>query len=236
VLELRNVVKRYPVGSAGSILAVSDVSLSIPPGEMIALYGPSGSGKSTLLHIAAAVMRPDAGDVLVEGRSIVSLSEREAAEYRMSRLGFVRQSLDLIPGASALDNAALKLIGHLPRRDAHREVGPLLDRLGLAERLAQRSENLSMGERQRVLIARAISTRPGVLLADEPTGSLDTERGREVLEQLLAYCRERPAAVLLVTHDPQAAAYADHTYTLRDGRLLPTGAPEPAPGSDMSMV
>lgn len=236
MLELCNVVKRYPLGPTGSVPAVSDVSLSISAGEMIALYGPSGSGKSTLLQIAAAVIKPDAGDVLVDGQSIVSLSEREAADYRMSRLGFVRQSLDLIPGATALDNAALKLIGRLPRRNAYREVGPLLDRLGLAERLTQRSENLSMGERQRVLIARAISTRPGLLLADEPTGSLDTERGQEVLEQLLAYCRERPAAVLLVTHDPRAAAYADHTYTLRDGRLLAVEAPETAPGSDMSVV
>lgn len=236
MIELRNVVKRYPVGATGSILAVSNVSLSICAGEMIALYGPSGSGKSTLLHIAAAVMKPDAGDVLVEGQSIVSLSEREAADYRMSRLGFVRQSLDLIPGATALDNAALKLIGRLPRRDAYREVGPLLDRLGLAKRLTQRSEHLSMGERQRVLIARAISTRPGVLLADEPTGSLDTERGREVLGQLRVYCRERPAAVLLVTHDPQAAAYADRTYALRDGHLLQTAVPEPATGPGIGVA
>lgn len=236
MLELRDVVKRYPVGATGSILAVSDVSLSIAAGEMIALYGPSGSGKSTLLQIAAAVMKPDAGDILVDGQSIVSLTEREAADYRMSRLGFIRQSLDLIPGATALDNAALKLIGRLSKREAHREVGPLLDRLGLTERLTHRAENLSMGERQRVLIARAISTNPGLLLADEPTGSLDTERGREVLGQLLVYCRERPAAVLLVTHDPQAAAFADRIYTLRDGCLLQTEAPEPAPGSGVSVV
>jgi putative ABC transport system ATP-binding protein len=236
VLELHDVVKRYPVGAAGSILAVSGVSLSIAAGEMIALYGPSGSGKSTLLQIAAAVLKPDSGDVSVDGQSIVSLSEREAADYRMSRLGFVRQSLDLIPGATALDNAALKLIGRVPRREAYREVGPLLDGLGLAGRLDQRSEDLSMGERQRVLIARAISTRPSVVLADEPTGSLDTERGCEVLGQLRAYCHERPAAVLLVTHDPQAAAYADRTYTLRDGRLSRRAAPEPLAGSDMSVV
>jgi putative ABC transport system ATP-binding protein len=236
VLELRRVVKRYPGGPAGSILAVAGVSLSINHGEVVALYGPSGSGKSTLLQIAAAVLRPDSGDVVVDGKSIVSLSEDEAAEYRMRRLGFIRQSLDLLPGASVLDNAALKLIGEQPRRTAHRQVGPVLERLGLGERLNHMAENLSMGERQRVLIARAISTHPSLLLADEPTGSLDTERGTEVLQQLLAYCRDQPAALLLVTHDPKAASFADRSLTLSDGRLLDLPAPQPAAEPDTNRV
>jgi putative ABC transport system ATP-binding protein len=220
VLELCELVKRYAVGEAGTVSAVDGVSLSVAAGELVALYGPSGSGKSTLLMLAAAVMRPDSGTVLVRGREISALAAREAAHYRMHELGYVRQSLDLIPGASALDNAALKLLGRpLSVREARRRVEPLLVRLGLRERLEHRAEQLSMGERQRVMIARALSTEPRLLLADEPTGSLDTERGGEVLGLIGELCHERGIAALLVTHDPEAAAHADRVHTLRDGRL-----------------
>jgi putative ABC transport system ATP-binding protein len=226
VLEFREVTKRYSIGTADSILAVADVSLSVSRGELAALYGPSGSGKSTLLLLAAAVLTPDTGDVLVDGRSVSKLSPRDAARYRMDELGFVRQSLDLIPGATTLENAALKLIGdgHTVR-EAHRAVAPMLERLGLGHRLNQHADALSMGERQRVMIARALSTDPCVVLADEPTGNLDTERGKEVLGLLRDLCRERSIAVLLVTHDPQAAGVADKRYNLRDGHLsLAAGA------------
>jgi putative ABC transport system ATP-binding protein len=219
VLELRELVKRYPVGTE-LVNAVDGVSLSVSAGELVALYGPSGSGKTTLLLLTAAVLRPDSGCVLLDGREISSLSAAGAARYRMRELGFVRQSLDMVPGASALDNAALKLVGDSLRlREARRHVEPLLRKLGLGERLGHRVEQLSMGERQRVMIARALSTEPKLILADEPTGSLDTERGREVLALLSELCRDREIAVLLVTHDPEAAAYADRVHTLRDGKL-----------------
>jgi putative ABC transport system ATP-binding protein len=220
VLELRELVKRYAVGEAEPVNAVDRVSLSIAEGELVALYGPSGSGKTTLLMMAAAVLRPDSGSVLVGGRDVSVLSARESARYRMRELGFIRQSLDLIPGATALDNAAMKLLGRPAGvREARRRVEPLLTRLGLGERLTSRAEQLSMGERQRVMIARALSTDPKLVLADEPTGSLDSERGGEVLALLSGLCRERGIAVLLVTHDPLAAAYADRVHSLRDGRL-----------------
>ncbi len=220
MLQLQDLVKRYAQGDAEPVNAVDGVSLSISAGELVALYGPSGSGKTTLLMMAAAVLRPDSGSVSVAGRDVSSLPAREAARYRMQELGFVRQSPDLIPGASALDNAALKLLGKPAGvREARRRVEPLLVRLGLGERLSHRSEQLSMGERQRVMIARALSTDPKLVLADEPTGSLDTERGREVLALLSELCRTRGIAVLLVTHDSEAAAYADRVQTLRDGRL-----------------
>jgi putative ABC transport system ATP-binding protein len=220
VLELRELVKHYAVGEADAVSAVDGVSLSVAAGELVALYGPSGSGKSTLLMLAAAVMRPDSGTVLVGGREVSSLGASEAAHYRMCELGYVRQSLDLIPGASALDNAALKLLGRPSGvREARRRVEPLLVRLGLGDRLEHRAEQLSMGERQRVMIARALSTDPQLVLADEPTGSLDSERGREVLALMGELCHERGIAVLLVTHDPEAAAYADRVHMLRDGRL-----------------
>jgi putative ABC transport system ATP-binding protein len=229
VLELRELVKHYQVGTAEPVLAVDGVSLSVAPGELVALYGPSGSGKSTLLMLAAAVLRPDSGEVVLDGRDVASFAPRDAASYRMHDVGFVRQSADLIPGASALDNAALKLLGRRASvREAHRTVEPLLVRLGLGERLKHRSEALSMGERQRVMIARALSTEPRLVLADEPTGNLDTARGREVLEMLSGLCRERAIAVLLVTHDPQATTYADRALTLKDGQLGPPPSAERA--------
>jgi putative ABC transport system ATP-binding protein len=219
MLELHDVVKHYRVGEGEIVRAVDGVSLSVARGELVALYGPSGSGKTTLLMLIAGLLSPDSGSVMVNGHDVFELSERERAYYRRSELGFIRQSLDLIPGVRADDNAALKLLATSGRRDAQRMVGPLLERLGLDGRALQRAEQLSMGERQRVMIARALSTQPGLVLADEPTGSLDTDRGMEVLALLSDICHERGVAVLLVTHDPRAAGLADRVRVLRDGRL-----------------
>jgi putative ABC transport system ATP-binding protein len=220
MLELRQLVKHFPVASGAPVRAVDDISLCLPAGEFVALYGPSGSGKTTLLMLIAALLRPDAGAVLLGERDVSKLSDDDAARYRLHDLGFVRQSLNLIPGATALDNAALKLMGtDVGAREARRRIVPLIERLGLGERCEHRAEQLSMGERQRVMIARALSTDPKLLLADEPTGSLDSERGSQVLALLAETCRERNVAVLLVTHDPRAAAFADRVFSLRDGRL-----------------
>jgi putative ABC transport system ATP-binding protein len=233
VLELRDVVKRYRQGEGPPINAVDGVSLSVSAGELVALYGPSGSGKTTLLMMVAAMLQPDSGSLLFAGREITSLSASAAAHYRMHELGFVRQSLELIPGASALDNAALKLLGKpATAREARRRVAPLLARLGLGERLDHRADQLSMGERQRVMIARALSTEPKLVLADEPTGNLDSARGRETLALLGELCRELGTAVLLVTHDPEAVAYADRVHTLRDGRLTDERPVLPGPFGD----
>jgi putative ABC transport system ATP-binding protein len=221
MLELRDLVKHYQSGDGEIVRAVDGVSTSISAGELVALYGPSGSGKTTLLMLIAALLRPDAGAVLMDGRDVCELSDAAAARYRLHELGFVRQSLNLVPGVSALDNAALKLLGvDIGAREAHRRVMPLLERLGLRQRAKHRAEQLSMGERQRVMIARALSTEPKLLLADEPTGSLDSARSHEVLGLLTEVCREREVAVLLVTHDPQAAGYADRVHALLDGKLV----------------
>jgi putative ABC transport system ATP-binding protein len=228
MLELRDLVKHYHSGDGEVVRAVDGVSTAIAPGELVALYGPSGSGKTTLLMLIAALLRPDAGTVLMDGRDVSELSDTEAARYRLHELGFVRQSLKLVPGVSALDNAALKLLGSdMGAREAHRRVMPLLERLGLCARAKHRAEQLSMGERQRVMIARALSTEPKLLLADEPTGSLDSARSREVLGLLTDVCREREVAVMLVTHDPQAAGYADRVHALLDGKLADY-RPDPA--------
>ena len=221
MLELRDLVKHYRSGDGETVRAVDGVSMSISTGELVALYGPSGSGKTTLLMLIAALLRPDAGAVLIDGRDVCELSDGDAARYRLHELGFVRQSLNLVPGVSALDNAALKLLGvDIGAREAHRRVMPLLERLGLEQRAKHRAEQLSMGERQRVMIARALSTEPKLLLADEPTGSLDSARSREVLGLLTEVCRERGVSVMLVTHDPQAARYADRVHALLDGKLI----------------
>src|SRR5467141_1014603 len=133
---------------------------------MVALYGPSGSGKTTLLLMIATLLAPTSGEVWIAGRDVSSLSEREASHFRLAQLGFIRQNFDLLPGVSAIDNAVLKLLKSVRWREAHREITPLLQRLGLSERLSHRAETLSMGERQRVMIARALSTGPSLLLAD----------------------------------------------------------------------
>jgi putative ABC transport system ATP-binding protein len=219
LLELRDLVKHYPAIGGEPVRAVDGVSLKVEPGEMVALYGPSGSGKTTLLLMVATLLAPTSGAVLIGGRDVSSLSEREASHFRLSELGFIRQNFDLLPGVTAIDNAVLKLLKSMRWRDAHRQIAPLLERLGLGQRLEHRAELLSMGERQRVMIARALSTEPRLLLADEPTGSLDSQRGREVLELLTELCREHQVAIVLVSHDPQAAAYADRVYALRDGKL-----------------
>jgi putative ABC transport system ATP-binding protein len=229
-LEFRDVVKDYRTGPE-TVRAVNRVSLRIDPGELVALFGPSGSGKSTLLMIAAAVLSPDSGAVYVNGRDVTTLSSQEAAAYRMRELGFISQAIDLLEGADALTNAALKLYGLGMRvGPANRRVARMLEAVGLGARLKHRPYELSMGERQRVMIVRALSTEPRVVLADEPTGALDSERTTEVLELLRTVTTERQIATLLVTHDPQAADYADRLYMLRDGTLARTEHPAmPAP-------
>ncbi len=226
MLELRDLVKHYPAVGGEPVRAVDGVTLSVDAGEMVALYGPSGSGKTTLLLMIATLLEPTSGEISIAGRALAGLSEREASDFRMARLGFIRQNFDLLPGVSAIDNAVLKLLKTVRWREAHRQIAPLLERLGLGERLDHRAETLSMGERQRVMIARALSTEPALLLADEPTGSLDSQRSGEVLELLRELCRERGVAVVLVSHDPLAAAYADRVFALRDGKL---SAYEPEP-------
>jgi putative ABC transport system ATP-binding protein len=219
-LELREVVKRYPGADATGVEAVKRVSLTVSPGEFVALYGPSGSGKTTLLLMAAGLLAPDAGAVLFGERDLAEFSEREAALYRRRELGFVFQSFHLVPGASALENAAVKLLGDgWTLSEACAAARPWLERVGLSARLEHASDRLSMGERQRVAIARALCNEPRLLLADEPTGNLDSERGRQLLSLLRDLCHERELSVLLATHDPQASALADRVHTLRDGEL-----------------
>jgi putative ABC transport system ATP-binding protein len=219
-LELREVVKHYPSGGGEIVRAVDGLSLTVSPGEFVAMYGPSGSGKTTLLLLAAALIAPEAGRVLFDGRDVSALSEREGARYRLRDVGFVFQSFHLMPNTSALDNATIKLTAEgLKLSEARRRARPWLERLGLGKRSEHTPERLSMGERQRVAIARALVNEPRLLLADEPTGNLDSRRGRETLELLRDICHERDIPGLLVTHDPDARELMDRAYTLCDGHL-----------------
>jgi len=217
MLETRDLVKHYQVGRE-TIRAVDRVSLSSAAGEFVALYGPSGSGKSTLIDLVAGFQAPDQGTVLVDGRDIAELSENEHAEYLLRVLGIIGQPSELLPAALARENAALKLLRADPR-NATRLIEPLLVELGLGDRMKQPTNKLSMGERQRVMIAQALATEPRLVLADEPTGNLDTRRSREVLGLIRSLCRDRNTAVLLATHDPQAVAFADRVHELCDGHL-----------------
>lgn len=227
VLELDGLVKHYN-GFGGEIVrAVDDVNLTVAAGEIVAVHGPSGSGKSTMLMLAAALMVPDAGVVRFAGEDVAKYGEREAADYQRREIGFVYQSFHLMPGVPAVENAAIKLLAdRVSLKQARREAVVWLERVGLGERLDHTPDRLSGGERQRVAIARALVNRPQMILADEPTGSLDTQRGGEILALLAEICHTQQAAMLLVTHDPQAAAIADRVCTLRDGRLI-MGRPTP---------
>ncbi|HEX5308039.1 MAG TPA: ABC transporter ATP-binding protein [Solirubrobacteraceae bacterium] len=220
LLQLNDVVKHYR-GAGESVRAIDGVSLALEPGELMALHGPSGSGKTTLLLLAAALLRPDAGTIHFDGRELARLSEGEACEYLHRDVGFVHQGPQLMPRVSALENTAMKLLlGGLGMREAQARALPWLRRVGLADSCQRTPEQLSAGERQRVAIARALTGKPRLVLADEPTGNLDSARSLEIVELLAAVAHEGGAAVLLVTHDVEAAGVADRFCTLRDGKLL----------------
>ena len=203
-----------------AVHALRDVDLTIAPGEFVAVMGPSGSGKSTLLHLVGGLDRPDTGEVRIEGEPLAGMNDGALAELRRRRIGFVLQFFNLFPLLSAIENVAFPLLLD-GRRDALALAGDALARVGLAARAEHRPGALSGGEQQRVAVARALVTRPAVVLADEPTGSLDTLAGEDVL-RLLRAAADDGHAVMLITHDAPAAAYADRVVRLRDGAVVPS--------------
>jgi putative ABC transport system ATP-binding protein len=218
-LELREVVKHYTSGLE-VVRAVDGASLVVEPGEFVALYGPSGSGKSTLLRIAGTLMRPDRGAVWFDGNDVSLLTGRAAARHRRHNVGFVFQMFKLAAGATALENAAVKLVfDGMSLREAKEQARPWIERVGLSERAEHLPGQLSVGEQQRVAVARALVNDPRLLLVDEPTASVDARRGRAILQMLRDIGRERSIPVLLVTHDLSAAELVDRVHTLSDGRL-----------------
>jgi putative ABC transport system ATP-binding protein len=226
-LELERVVKHYR-GAGEQVRAVDGVDLAIEPGEMVALHGPSGSGKTTLLLLIARLLEPDRGAIRFAGRDLSSLSEGQASDYLLRDVGFIYQTPQLMARVSALENASLKLLlGGVGMREARSRALGWLRRVGLEGGAQRTPEQLSGGERQRLAIARALAGEPRLILADEPTGSLDSARSEEIVGLLRSVAHERGAAVLLVTHDLEAAGIADRRCALRDGRLT-----EVDPGED----
>ncbi|MEU3898193.1 ABC transporter ATP-binding protein [Streptomyces sp. NPDC045251] len=215
-IQLRSVSRRYGSGDS-AVTALDEVSLAFPRGTFTAVMGPSGSGKSTLLQCAAGLDRPTSGSVVVGGTELTGLSERRLTLLRRERIGFVFQAFNLLPSLTAAQNVALplRLAGRRPSRPRVREA---LDRVGLADRARHRPSELSGGQQQRVALARALITRPEVLFADEPTGALDSRTGRQVLGLLRGMVDREGQTVVMVTHDPVAASYADRVVFLVDGR------------------
>jgi putative ABC transport system ATP-binding protein len=219
VLELQQVTRVYGTGRA-AVTALDEVSLTVAAGELVAVMGPSGSGKSTLLNLAGGLDRPTAGAVLVEGARLDRLDRRGLAAVRRRRVGYVFQDLNLVPGLTAAENVALPLeLDGAGARRARAAAADALDLVGLAGRAGAFPDQLSGGERQRVAIARAVVGERVLLLADEPTGALDSLTGESVLELLRAQC-DAGVAGLLVTHEARCAAVADRVVFLADGRVV----------------
>lgn len=219
VLEARGVVKSY-----ARTPALRGVSLSLDEGEVVAVTGASGSGKSTLLHCLAGIVRPDAGEVLYRGRPVHAMGERERSVLRRTELGVLFQFGQLVAELTAEENVALPLLlGGARRRPALTAAGLWLDRFGVAGLAGQRPGEMSGGQQQRVATARALVTEPRVLFADEPTGALDSLAGEQVLTQLLRVAASQGTTVLIVTHEPQVAAYAQREVVLSDGCVDDTG-------------
>jgi len=224
VLDVRDLSKAYETASGEVVRALDQVLFSVGAGELVAVYGPSGSGKTTLLKLLARVLVPDGGVVRVRGIDIAGLSGAALDRYRREELGLVLQSAQLVAGLNVVSNAALRLMeGRVRWREAQLQVVPLLERLDLGRELERMPSELSIGERQRVAIASALCTNPGLVLADEPTGGLDRRRARVVLELLAEVCRERGTAALITTHDPLATSVADRAWALLDGKLVEHG-------------
>jgi len=224
-LTLTDVTLTYPDGD-GRLTALDRVSLDVPAGCLTAVVGPSGSGKSSLLAVAATLVTPDEGQVLVAGTDVTTLGRARQAELRRERVGIVFQQPNLLPSLTAVEQ--LQVMTHLSggaARGARERAMELLDAVGLAGRAGNRPHQLSGGQRQRVNIARALMNEPALLLVDEPTSALDHERGAAVLDLLIGLTRERSTATVLVTHDRTHLDRVDRTVTMRDGRLT---VPAPA--------
>jgi len=221
-LELRKVTKRFPNGAVGAI----DVDLNIEDGSFVALFGPSGSGKTSQLHILGLLLRPDSGEVWIDGERVDQVSEAAAATVRRTKLGFVFQSAELLPLLSAEENVdvSLRLLG-VGGRAARERVRNALDVVEMLPRARHRPEEMSGGEKQRVAIARALVHSPEALLADEPTGELDTTTGRTILE-LVRSIADDGTTIVMATHDPAALEYVDHAYFVESGALHRPGRSE----------
>lgn len=218
-LQVEHLTKRFRQGNT-TIEALKDISLSVERGQFVAVMGASGSGKSTLLHLMAGLTKPDAGRVTVDGQELASMSDYRLTLFRRRRIGLVFQSFNLIPTLTAQDNVLLPALADGRGELADRQLDGLLNRLGLADRRRHRPDALSGGEQQRVAIARAILGDPSIILADEPTGSLDSVTGQGICQLLRELCEEQERTIVVVTHEPAVAVWAERIVVLKDGQTL----------------
>ena len=219
LIELRNVTKVYGSGP-GAFGALDDISVIVERGEFLSVIGPSGSGKSTLLNLMAGLDVPDGGQILLEGQDLARMSDRALSNLRLREIGFVFQSFNLFPALTVWDNVAWPLeFAGVKRARLRAQVEDVLRRVGLADRHARRPGELSGGEQQRAAIARALVNEPSIILADEPTGSLDSQTGDSILALLSGLNREHGVSIVMVTHRSDAACWSDRTIELRDGRI-----------------
>jgi len=220
LLELQGITKDYRLGKT-LVHALRGLNLRVDQGEVVALMGPSGSGKSTLMHILGALDTPTAGTAVLGGHDLQRLSEDQLVTLRGRKVGFVFQTFNLVPTLSAQKNVELPMIFlGVPKRKRAARAEELLTKVGLADRVRHKPNELSGGERQRVAVARALANDPEIILADEPTGNLDTETGGAILDLLKRLSVDDHRTVILVTHDPEAAQIADRVIRLRDGRVV----------------
>ena len=219
IVTIRNLSKIYQQGEI-NVTALDNISLDIAAGEFLTLMGPSGSGKSTLLHIIAGIDRPTNGECHVQGIDVAQLNESQLADWRNQNVGFVFQTFNLIPVLTAYENVELPLLlTRLNRSERRKQVETALDLVGLADRMKHLPKQLSGGQEQRVAIARALVTDPALVVADEPTGNLDSHSAQEVLKVLQLLARDAGKTVIMVTHDPKAAAFGSRSIHLEKGEL-----------------
>ncbi|MDH5782287.1 MAG: ABC transporter ATP-binding protein [Candidatus Bathyarchaeota archaeon] len=220
VIQVENLVKTYRLGKV-SIPALRGISFDVAKGEFLVVVGPSGSGKTTLLNLIGAIDKPTSGRISIDGRDVTTLGEGELTKLRRHKIGFIFQFYNLIPALKALENVELPMLtAGVSRKDASKRASQLLETVGLAERVEHLPDELSGGEQQRVAIARALANKPSLILADEPTGDLDTKTGTEVVQILYDTSKKENATVLVVTHDPMITEKADRILQLRDGNII----------------
>lgn len=219
VIDIRDVTKTYKMGKV-EVHALRGVSLQVMPGEMVAIMGPSGSGKSTLMNMLGCLDKPTSGEYYLDGTLVSKLGERGLTQIRRHKIGFVFQSFNLLPRTSALGNVQLPMIySGVPRRERRARALRALDMVGLGDRIHHQPNELSGGEQQRVAIARALASAPAIILADEPTGNLDSRSGEEVIGIFQRLNREEGITILLVTHEADIARHAERVVQMRDGRV-----------------
>ena len=220
MLHLSDVRMEYTLGPV-AVEVLTGIDLHVEAGDLLSIMGPSGSGKSTLMHILGLLGRPTGGTYRVDGRDVSTMNDRELSALRNTHIGFVFQSFNLLDHLSALENAALPLAyRRVGRREAHRRAGDILEKVGMGDRLGHRPSQLSGGQKQRVAIARALAGGPSAVLADEPTGALDSDTADEVMQLLVRLNREERVAVVIITHDPIVSAQCRRRALIRDGMLF----------------